>query len=609
MQCLTEPHNIWAEDVPHIVAVLNEILAWCADTRVYNERFHRNSWGSVIADFRHCVKNIGTTLGALMGSTTSAIDAHLRDDIAASATDLATLKTLVRDALSMLATDDALLAGWQDLLTSCNKDAPPIESVCVRHDTFWALTELTGRVPQELSRAVTDVLSGDSWALHEARVVLGETLQSPSSPKSSKPPAPGALGALSDPKERLEVAKKLLTIPPRTVHHVIWLAYDNAGLTSTVQSIGPVTFYEGYALGPVLADEDADRSHLPAEFQTTTVQIVVPNGPHVVMARVDLGTDGGADPARRAHDLVYAMAAYAAARAGGSLWTEFSGHIHVQDGRVVRAVTFGLDRIKTTFRPDLGATAAGFARHAGVMSSGLQGTLATHPELIDALHWWHIAEGQPGAQAVFLNVRVIEVLAALTSDKDWDRYLEKYWRTAWIREEIGSEAADILLEALSPGYATAEAEERQREVRGMARGSDLGQTTWNTTVAAQHLQEIAGFLHPRTTLHRHLRTLVRRTASPASIAKWIKSLGERWELSLHRLERVRNSVAHGGPVSPDAVSRVLHFSRQLSVWVVMDTLDAVMTAKPLDEAQKVLLDEADAWRTQTQTASSLVQIL
>ncbi len=179
-----------------------------------------------------------------MGSTTSAIDAHLRDDIAASATDLATLKTLVRDALSMLATDDALLAGWQDLLTSCNKDAPPIESVCVRHDTFWALTELTGRVPQELSRAVTDVLSGDSWALHEARVVLGETLQSPSSPKSSKPPAPGALGALSDPKERLEVAKKLLTIPPRTVHHVIWLAYDNAGLTSTVQSIGPVTFYE-----------------------------------------------------------------------------------------------------------------------------------------------------------------------------------------------------------------------------------------------------------------------------------------------------------------------------------------------------------------------------
>jgi hypothetical protein len=369
-----------------------------------------------------------------------------------------------------------------------------------------------------------------------------------------------------------------------------------------------VTFYEGYALGPVLAAEDSDRNGLPAELRRP-VSITVPEGPHVVMARVELGTSGGPDPVRRARELVHAMAAYAAARAGGSLWTEFTGHIHVQDGEITRAVTFGLDRIETTFRPDLDATAAGLARYSGILSSGLPGVLATNPELTDALHWWHLAEGQPGAQAVFLNVRIIEVLASLTSDKDWDRHLEKYWKSIWTRREIDAEASGALVESLFTRYVTEGADLRQREIRQLARGNDLGQPTWNTKIAAQHLAEVAGLLHPRTTLARHLRTLARRTASPENIAQWFGRLEERWAISLHRLERVRNSIAHGGPVTEDAVFRVLHFSRQLSAWVIMDTLDAVMTARPLDEAQQALLDDADAWRTQLRTASSLPQIL
>ncbi|MEV0903190.1 hypothetical protein [Actinoplanes sp. NPDC049802] len=608
MQCLTEPHHIWAEDMPHLVAALNEVLAWCRDRRGYNDRFRRNSWSSVIADFRHSVKNIGSALTTLTAPATTVIDGKLRDDIAADAADVADLEKHVRDALDLLTTDDALLAAWKDLLTSCNKDTPPIESVCLRHDTFWAVAELAGRPLENLAMALTKVLSGDPWALHEARVALGEVPPSESGPQEHTPHVPGAGSPVSDPKQRLKTAEGLLKVPPRPVDHVVWLAFDNAGLTSTVQAIGPVTFYEGYALGPVLAAEDSDRSGLPAEFQTT-VPIMVPEGPHVVMARVELGTDGGPDPVRRARKLVHAMAAYAATRAGGSLWTEFTGHIHVQDGQITRSMRFGLDRIETTFRPDLDATAAGLARYSGTISSGLPGVLATNPELVDALQWWHLAEGQPGAQAVFLNVRTIEVLAALTSDKDWDRHLEKYWKSIWIRRQIGGEVSDALLESLFTGYVIDGGDERQREIRQLVRGNNLGQPTFDTQIAAQHFEEVAGLLHSRTTLARHLRTLARRAASPENIAQWVGSLEERWSISLHRLERVRNAIAHGGPVTEDAVFRVLHFSRQLSAWVIVETLDAVMTAKPLDKAQQQLLDEAEAWRTQLQTASSIPEIL
>lgn len=59
----------------------------------------------------------------------------------------------------------------------CNKEAPPIESVCLRHDTFWAIAELAGRALEDLSPGLTKVLSGDRWMGAERRraVAVGVT--------------------------------------------------------------------------------------------------------------------------------------------------------------------------------------------------------------------------------------------------------------------------------------------------------------------------------------------------------------------------------------------------------------------------------------------------
>ncbi|MEU4243153.1 hypothetical protein [Actinoplanes sp. NPDC026619] len=612
MQCLTEADATWAEGCLDIVAALDELLAWCEDTRAYNDRFHDNGWGSVNADFRYSLKCVGTGLKSLAGSSFAAIDAKLADDIAKDSSAVAELAVLVVDARRLLATDDALVAAWTDLVASCKRPETAIDSPYVRHDNFWAIVKLTGRMPADLSRTLISLLSGDPWAMRNALATLGDLKQNQDATETAQAfPLPGAATPpLSEPKDRLATAERLLRLPPRPVHHVIWLAFDNAGLTSSpVLTIGPVALYAGYALGPVLEDDDADRSMLPAELHKTWVPIQVPDGHDVVMARVDLGSGFCADPLSRARDLVRTMTAYAAARAGGSEWVEISGYIHVQDGRIVRSPTFGLDRIETTFRPDIDATAAGLSRYSGIIATGLPHALTKKRELPEALHWWHLADRQSGAPAVFVNVRIIEVLASLTVDMQWDKYLGRYWKVQWLRQAIREEANEALLGAMSTRFVVDGASTRQDELRSMAHGFDLGQMTWDVTAPARHLSEIQAILSAGTLQARQVRTLARRTANEAAIAKWVKSLEEQWTIRLSRLERVRNSIAHGGPVTPDSVSRVQRFSRQLSAWVVIGTLDAIMTGSPLKEANQGQMDAADTWRTQLPAATSLVEIL
>jgi hypothetical protein len=156
-------------------------------------------------------------------------------------------------------------------------------------------------------------------------------------------------------------------------------------------------------------------------------------------------------------------------------------------------------------------------------------------------------------------------VASRLDETSWTTYLEKYLKNLWIHDSILDVLFRVFWEALHQPVLP-EIRDRQRAILLETTSCSLGERTNSIPKAAAHLAEMLGFTPQRTPLARDLRTIQRRTANARALEEWAKEADCQWSASVHRLERVRNAIAHGGPFTDRAIELVHPLSQRLSVW-------------------------------------------
>jgi hypothetical protein len=105
-------------------------------------------------------------------------------------------------------------------------------------------------------------------------------------------------------------------------------------------------------------------------------------------------------------------------------------------------------------------------------------------------------------------------------------------------------------------------------------------------------------------LGRQLRTLAAHLSSPAALEAWCQALGDRWTRARTRLQRVRNALAHGGPLTSaaDTVHRLAH---QRAGKALSFTLEALLDGRGAVKANGDACSRMTAWRNGVAGAASV----
>jgi hypothetical protein len=224
-------------------------------------------------------------------------------------------------------------------------------------------------------------------------------------------------------------------------------------------------------------------------------------------------------------------------------------------------------------------------------------------DIIDGLRWWRGGLGQPTAASIVLNIRIIELVASRIGETSWTAYLEKYMKNAWINDAILNTLDMALCEALTR-HVPPEVQARQREIFLEAMQYIGSQQRFHIDKAARHHDTIIQFTAPNLPLGRDLRTIKQRTSSTAAIQAWCTELERLWQGCVHRLERMRNSIAHGGPFTEQGVLITQPFSQKLAVWALWEPIDGFLAGKTLAQSHLDLNSRWDQWRSSLQYATS-----
>jgi hypothetical protein len=282
MHALTNADHPWTHpNRPDLLLALGELLAWTGDTRAYDGQ-HKPGWISTIYDFAEAAKALGANVLQVVQPHLDAITSLLNSDIGSDQAGRAKLASEAQALRLALGQTTTLLAAWKDLTSACGQPTRPMKTVAARRDGFWMVVRATDCNTTELSRSLTSVLTGDPFHARLARYHLGELEDNDLNPAAYRG---DPLVSLPD---RLDLAAKLLAVPPTAKAHVVWLAYKHAHLRSMGLELGPIRLYWAQWLRDVLASEGA-KERLPEELTSSDIPPDIPDEQDVVLARIDLG--------------------------------------------------------------------------------------------------------------------------------------------------------------------------------------------------------------------------------------------------------------------------------------------------------------------------------
>jgi hypothetical protein len=176
-------------------------------------------------------------------------------------------------------------------------------------------------------------------------------------------------------------------------------------------------------------------------------------------------------------------------------------------------------------------------------------------------------------------------------------------KNSWIQDSITNTLYLALREALTKRVSP-EVVAVQREIFLEVMRYSNGQQRFHVGQAVRYLDTIIGFVAPNLPLARDLRTIKQRTSNAAAIQAWCAELERVWQGSVHRLERVRNSVAHGGPFTEQAVLITQPFSQKVAVWALWESIEGFIQGKSLAQSHADLRIQWDQWRSSLQYATS-----
>jgi hypothetical protein len=234
-------------------AATADLRDWMADGRDFRPG-QRDDWMQVIEDFSTSLDESGAKLVAVVGAITTPIKPLLQNLICTAGdpggTPTYTIDAAVRADLlrrleqldAELATEEAIVAAWHDLVATCKKPKAAVEKVSFRRDTLWAIAERRGLelgsfgVFRDVSAVVTDSVHA---VQHELDLAAGADDSAEDEYVYRQPGLPSGVPTW----QRLDLCAQVLSRPPERGNCIVWLRLAPTSLPQYEVTHGQVTFY------------------------------------------------------------------------------------------------------------------------------------------------------------------------------------------------------------------------------------------------------------------------------------------------------------------------------------------------------------------------------
>jgi hypothetical protein len=342
---------------------------------------------------------------------------------------------------------------------------------------------------------------------------------------------------------------------------------------------------------------DAD---FPQEFRDTNADYerIFPKEEKFVLVRVNLGVRAVSDAVSlaRKQALAVLVAGSQHASGRGGAWEESGNRIHVMDGRIV-SQTFARssDLPVTSFQLD--PLAHGIDQAARRVADHLPLESETLAELLNALDLWDKANKYDPASSLLVYVRLIESIASYTSDNEWVDFCNRVFKHHWVWNDLIWKLRSVIHDATF-GFSSHVSDEAHASIEGMRQRifeNTDGLVYSDMETALDCLLELSGLYPDRELIGYELRSINRDYSSCDRLNVSRKALIGRWNRAMARLERVRNSLTHGGPLTDESLKSVSAFSRKLAGGLIGCALDAALDGKQIAEVMDEMAERGMRW--------------
>lgn len=606
-----------------ILAATREVQRWLTDPRPYNGQ-HRPGWRSAIADFERGVGDLGPDVRSVLGSdltdavsVAAALEAALAPaGGAAVVTALmqaqgATYQAVFSRLLSRCGEPDSREAAWRDLMDACRGTAVSYETLALLRDLFWQVVRAGDCDPRETGDLLAGALDDNALSVTLARVRLGDVNEA-----DVTWPSPSQTAGLSD-NEQLALCRRIVVKTPTRGLYVVWIAFDRAAPGVMHRTIGPISFWNSKWVRTVLEQGQggANLDAVPGELKGTDSFFkpnVLPDDSAVVLARVELGTDARSDPVGAATEQAEAVVSLASFHVGDTKWRLMPGYVVAIDDRVISIGTFHpiVDKRDLSSALYQSSMEAEFA----ALEPRLQGhLLITDPDLsevIQAVRWWQQAREQPSLAAVLLHVRVVELLSQRVIRGSWQDYLDQYHRASWTRFVMLNRFADVLRDCLLNDQQVPDPQDQAylQQLDRDVRTNRAGGFALDLRRGFNALPKLVSIFP----LHDNLGRCVRDVTAQLILAElpgWRDDLLKDWTLVRARLARIRNALAHGGPISDESAETVRAFVEYVSGQALSIALEGLLDGRGIAQANQDHKQQADRWNADLSTATDVMDAL
>lgn len=576
---------------------VNEVLGWVKDRRPFLWA-HRWSWASAIRDALAALSLLGPELRALLGvdlvraeqslsSMVPIVKSPTAADRAAARASLEALHVRFHDAATRT-------AAWEDLADAAVNHAVDADEAAWRDRALQEAVRVTGHDFKGFIWSARGIMQDRALDVAVAQVRLGERAD-----LGHPLPSHNDDSGLSE-AERLDLCRRLLQAPAIIGHQVVWVAFEDASLDQIQFDVGPVRFFDGQWVRAVLAHpEGPNHSTLPSELTAESEMgpAPLPDGEHVVLARVDLGERFATTAVDVAKTVASSLVAVAQQTGRSQRWSLVDGHLHAVDGQLRGWSSFGFE--------GAGRHYAAWTDQTGVdlqsLPANLADALPASPgsrleQVLDAVSWYgESSERQDAFVHVLLGVRVLELVSSwLPGAPKWHEMASDYYAAWWARQELVLEAYYATHEALHRSTVDSLASDSDQEKlrtlasRIITRSSARSRTEMDQAIEA--LAQLDNIYPPTSSVGRQVRRAAASTASGRAAFARIEHHKARFAVLLDRLQRCRNSIAHGGPLSVAVASTTTEFAQTLCRTSLRRALEAEATGTTIET---VLADHRD----------------
>jgi hypothetical protein len=349
--------------------------------------------------------------------------------------------------------------------------------------------------------------------------------------------------------ERLELCLDVLSRIPDSGNVVVWLFFSDAREFMLIKEVGPVMFIDGHLWQSLMqSDEGLGDSRVPAEVREHPLYFK--NLPEVeddrfVLARVDLGERLVAGAVALAEQNVRAIGQLSRFW-GLSTWKLWSGHIAVVDGTpALSAGFFPPDSMGIDDHP----VRDGTSYVLGDIDEKLGPQLpVTDPALINLLasvEDLNAARNSPDDLQLITAARAVDHVSRWTG-QEWYDLLRTTYRHAWPLWRFSDELQGVVFRAVKDVSDV----DRQRFLElDRAIGNETTHLSWsiNPREAFSSLDELIDLLGDKWPQMRRLTRVRDLSQSPSLLSEFIEHGATDFDVLIRRAQRLRNSIAHGGP--------------------------------------------------------------